>query len=72
MRDFNLFLVSSLLLQHSILLIGVEFAKFMKQQFKQLGLSNTYLDENGPIIYNRAKYYIRFVPSSFRRFDSSS
>ena len=32
----------------------------MKQQFVELGLSNTYLDEAGPIIYNRAKYYVRY------------
>ena len=31
----------------------------MKKQFRELGLNNTYLDENGPIIYNRSKYYVR-------------
>ena len=31
----------------------------MKAQFVELGLTNTFLDEAGPIIYNRAKYYTR-------------
>lgn len=35
------------------------FDKYMEAQFKELGLSNTYLDRHGPLIYNRAKYYVR-------------
>jgi len=35
------------------------FPKYMKSIFHELGLRNTYLDENKPIIYNRAKYYVR-------------
>ena len=31
----------------------------MQKQFRELGLSNTYLDESGPIIYNRAQYYVK-------------
>ena len=31
----------------------------MEQQFASLGLLNTYLDKASPIIYNRAKYYVR-------------
>jgi len=38
---------------------GQPFSKYMKDQFKELGLNNTYLDENGPIITNRSKYYVR-------------
>ena len=30
----------------------------MKDQFKELGLNNTYLDENGPIITNRLRTFI--------------
>lgn len=35
------------------------FPDYMKSIFHELGLRNTYLDENKPIIYNRAKYYVR-------------
>ena len=31
------------------------FEKYMKRVFKDLGLNNTYLDENEPLIYNRAR-----------------
>ena len=31
----------------------------MKKLFKDLGLNHTYLDENEPIIPNRAKFYDR-------------
>ena len=33
------------------------FPDYMKSIFHELGLRNTYLDENKPIIYNRAKYF---------------
>ena len=32
---------------------------YIKTIFKDLGLSNTCLDENEPIIYNRSRYYLR-------------
>ena len=32
------------------------FPQYMKSLFHELGLRNTYLDENKPLIYNRAKY----------------
>lgn len=35
------------------------FAKHIKKLFKELGLSNTYLDENKPIIPNRSRFYQR-------------
>ena len=35
--------------------VGEPFEKYMQRFFKELGLSNTYLDENEPIIYNRAR-----------------
>jgi CubicO group peptidase (beta-lactamase class C family) len=35
--------------------VGEPFEKFMKRFFKELGLNNTYLDENEPLIYNRAR-----------------
>lgn len=35
------------------------FDKYIKKQFKELGLNNTFLDENQPLIYNRARYYTR-------------
>ena len=35
--------------------VGEPFDKYMKKFFKELGLANTYLDENEPIIYNRAR-----------------
>merc|ERR1719228_1084958 len=38
---------------------GEPFDKYMEKQFKELGLNNTYLDENEPLIYNRARYYVR-------------
>ena len=38
---------------------GEKFTKHMKKLFKDLGLSHTYLDENEPIIPNRAKFYDR-------------
>jgi hypothetical protein len=31
----------------------------MAEQFVELGLQNTFLDEHGPLIYNRSKYYVR-------------
>ena len=34
---------------------GKKFPEIMKDFFKQLGLENTYLDENKPLIYNRAR-----------------
>jgi len=39
--------------------VGEPFEKYMKKQFAILGLNNTYLDKAEPIIYNRAKYYVR-------------
>ena len=38
---------------------GQKFEDYIQLIFKDLGLSNTCLDENEPIIYNRSKYYIR-------------
>jgi len=38
---------------------GVPFDKYMKKQFKELKLNNTFLDEHEQIVYNRSKYYIR-------------
>jgi len=38
---------------------GQPFEKYMDDQFVSLGLHNTFLDQASPIIYNRAKYYIR-------------
>jgi len=38
---------------------GQPFDKYMESQFKELGLSNTYLDKSGPLIANRANYYVR-------------
>nr|XP_027234180.1 serine beta-lactamase-like protein LACTB, mitochondrial [Penaeus vannamei]XP_027234182.1 serine beta-lactamase-like protein LACTB, mitochondrial [Penaeus vannamei]XP_027234183.1 serine beta-lactamase-like protein LACTB, mitochondrial [Penaeus vannamei] len=38
---------------------GKPFTKVIAQLFHELGLENTYLDVNTPIIYNRARYYIR-------------
>ncbi|ELT90093.1 hypothetical protein CAPTEDRAFT_89169, partial [Capitella teleta] len=35
------------------------FADLILQMFKDLGLSNTYLDDNGPLIYNRSSYYVK-------------
>ena len=42
-----------------IMFLGEPFEKYMKKQFAILGLNNTYLDKAEPIIYNRAKYYVR-------------
>merc|ERR1719481_2474962 len=39
--------------------VGEPFEKYMQKQFAILGLNNTYLDKAEPIIYNRAKYYVR-------------
>ena len=38
---------------------GQPFHKYMQAQFKELGLSNTFLDLNDPLIQNRARYYVR-------------
>ena len=38
---------------------GEKFETHMKSIFKDLGLNNTHLDENEPIIYNRSRYYMR-------------
>ena len=38
---------------------GEPFHKYMQAQFKELGLSNTFLDLNDPLIQNRARYYVR-------------
>eukprot|EP00095_Tigriopus_kingsejongensis_P011445 maker-scaffold222_size251774-snap-gene-1.22 protein:Tk11445 transcript:maker-scaffold222_size251774-snap-gene-1.22-mRNA-1 annotation:"hypothetical protein BRAFLDRAFT_126051" len=38
---------------------GESFSKHMRRIFRDLGLQNTYLDENEPLIPNRARYYIR-------------
>jgi serine beta-lactamase-like protein LACTB len=35
--------------------VGEPFEKHMKRRFKELGLNNTYLDENEPLIYNRSR-----------------
>lgn len=35
------------------------FPSYMKVFFHEMGLRNTYLDENKPLIFNRAKYYVR-------------
>ena len=39
------------------------FEKYMQEQFNILGLKNTYLDENDPLVYNRARYYVRYYYS---------
>ena len=36
---------------------GQKFPTLAEQLFRDLGLSNTYLDKPSPIIYNRARYY---------------
>ena len=38
---------------------GEPFDKYMEKQFVALGLQNTFLDRAEPIIYNRARYYVR-------------
>ena len=38
---------------------GQKFEEYIKTVFKDLGLSNTCLDENDTIVYNRSKYYLR-------------
>nr|XP_045581253.1 serine beta-lactamase-like protein LACTB, mitochondrial [Procambarus clarkii]XP_045581254.1 serine beta-lactamase-like protein LACTB, mitochondrial [Procambarus clarkii]XP_045581255.1 serine beta-lactamase-like protein LACTB, mitochondrial [Procambarus clarkii]XP_045581256.1 serine beta-lactamase-like protein LACTB, mitochondrial [Procambarus clarkii]XP_045581258.1 serine beta-lactamase-like protein LACTB, mitochondrial [Procambarus clarkii]XP_045581259.1 serine beta-lactamase-like protein len=38
---------------------GKPFTEVITRLFYDLGLENTYLDKNAPIIYNRARYYIR-------------
>ncbi|XP_059087702.1 serine beta-lactamase-like protein LACTB, mitochondrial [Tigriopus californicus] len=38
---------------------GEKFEKHMKRMFRDLGLQSTYLDENEPIIPNRASQYVR-------------
>jgi len=38
---------------------GQPFHKYMQAQFKELGLSNTFLDLSDPLIQNRARYYVR-------------
>ena len=38
---------------------GQTFEEYIKTIFKDLGLINTCLDENEPIIYNRSRYYLR-------------
>lgn len=38
---------------------GETFENRMKRTFNQLGMDNTFLDENEPIIPNRARYYVR-------------
>lgn len=35
------------------------FPDLMRRLFLELGLENTYLDENQPLIYNRSRYYVR-------------
>lgn len=37
--------------------VKISFPVYMKTFFHEMGLKNTYLDENKPIIYNRAKLY---------------
>ena len=39
--------------------LGEPFDKYMEKQFVALGLHNTFLDRAEPIIYNRARYYVR-------------
>ena len=39
--------------------LGEPFDKYMEKQFVALGLQNTFLDRAEPIIYNRARYYVR-------------
>nr|XP_053629585.1 serine beta-lactamase-like protein LACTB, mitochondrial isoform X2 [Cherax quadricarinatus] len=38
---------------------GKPFTRVITRLFYDLGLENTYLDKNAPIIYNRARYYVR-------------
>uniref|UniRef100_A0A915HRW0 Beta-lactamase-related domain-containing protein n=1 Tax=Romanomermis culicivorax TaxID=13658 RepID=A0A915HRW0_ROMCU len=38
---------------------GVKFENLIRSMFKEFGLNETYLDENSPLITNRAKYYRR-------------
>ena len=38
---------------------GEPFDKYMQAQFKELGLTSTFLDLNDPLIQNRARYYVR-------------
>ena len=44
---------------------GEPFDRHMSAIFKELGLANTRLDENGPIVYDRCRYYVR-KPDTFR------
>lgn len=38
---------------------GVKFSRLFKRMFLDLGLTETCLDKNEPIIYGRSKYYVR-------------
>ncbi|XP_074640998.1 serine beta-lactamase-like protein LACTB, mitochondrial [Tubulanus polymorphus] len=38
---------------------GIKITKLFELLFKQLGMNETYLDENSPIINNRSRYYDR-------------
>ncbi|XP_033725011.1 serine beta-lactamase-like protein LACTB, mitochondrial [Pecten maximus] len=35
------------------------FEKLMKEYFVEMGMDNTYLDENTPLIYNRGRHYMK-------------
>ena len=37
---------------------GEPFDRHMSAKFKELGLANTRLDENGPIVYDRCRYLL--------------
>ena len=37
---------------------GEPFLKYIQKLFRELGLHNTYLDENGPIIPYRSRYVV--------------
>ncbi len=40
---------------------GVKFTRLLKKLFKDLGLSETYLDKNEPLIYGRARYNVMLM-----------
>ena len=56
---------------------GEPFLKYIQKLFRELGLHNTYLDENGPIIPHRSRYvvcsmYIRYAFLSNRNVNKRS
>ena len=46
---------------------GEPFLKYIQKLFRELGLHNTYLDENGPIIPHRSRYVVCTLDMLFCR-----